>query len=479
MRFAGFIGPSYTLQSVNADCQRCLNLYPELNEIGTGKDREIASLLGTPGLRPLVNLNNLNPGKVRGVYTAANGQLFVVCGETFYRIESDLTTFATTGTLNTSIGPVCFADNGVHVVVVDGDSGYAWHIENESFAEFTDDDFMPADQVTFQDGYFIFNRSGTEQFFISDLTSIDFDALDIATAEGSPDLLLGLISVQRNLYLFGPRSTEVFYNDGVSIPPFVRMQGAFIPVGIAAAFSISTIAGAVYWVGCDENGSGIIYRMSGYQPQRISTFAIEKVMAGLGDLSESRSWTYQQAGHSFYCINFPGAESTWCFDVTTNLWHERAHLVLGQFKPHLAVAHAYAYGLNIVGDRDSGNLYALDPEIYDDDGDEIVRIRAAPHISKDMKRIFYESFQLDMETGVGITVGQGDDPRVMLQWSDDGGHTWSNELWTNIGPEGARRTRTIWRRLGSSHDRVYRVKITDPIKVTMLGAQVEVEEETA
>ncbi len=477
MRFTGFIGPSYTLQSVNADCQRCVNLYPELNEVGTGKNKEIASLVSTPGLRFLNTLNDTETGNIRGLYTASNGELFAVRDNKFYRIGDDWE-ISGTGTINTNLGPVSFADNGITVVVVDGQFGYGWDIDAETFTQITDEDFLGADQVTFQDQYFIFNKPDTEQFYISDLSSTDFSATDIATAEGSPDKLLGLISVQRNLYLFGSKSTEVFYNSGNSDFPFERIQGAFLPIGIVAPFSIGTIQGAVYWMGCDNNGAGTIYRMQGYQPSRISTFAIEKVISELGDLSDARAWTYQQSGHSFYCINLPGADSTWVFDVTTSLWHERARLVLGELQQHQAVCHAYAYGTNVVGVEDTANIYALDREAYDDDGETIQRLRSAPHISADMKRLFYEAFQLDMETGVGVDGGlQGENPKAMLQYSDDGGHTWSDEVWADIGPRGNRRARVIFRRLGSSYDRVFRIKITDPIKVTLLGAQVDVVEE--
>jgi hypothetical protein len=92
----------------------------------------------------------------------------------------------------------------------------------------------------------------------------------------------------------------------------------------------------------------------------------------------------------------------------------------------------------------------------------------------------HNSFQLDMEVGVGLDgTTQGTDPQVMLQWSDDGGHTWSNERWADIGKIGKRRTRVIWRRLGSSRDRVYRVMVSDPIKVVLIGAELDVEEGAA
>ena len=75
----------------------------------------------------------------------------------------------------------------------------------------------------------------------------------------------------------------------------------------------------------------------------------------------------------------------------------------------------------------------------------------------------------DMQTGVGITTGQGSDPQVMMQYSDDGGKTWSFELWGTIGQIGQYFTILDWRRLGRSKQRIFRFKITDPVQRAFLG----------
>lgn len=74
---------------------------------------------------------------------------------------------------------------------------------------------------------------------------------------------------------------------------------------------------------------------------------------------------------------------------------------------------------------------------------------------------------------ISYKIASGVDPKAMLQWSDDGGHTWSNEHWVSIGKIGEYKRRAIWRRLGSSRDRIYKVTISDPVKVVMLGAYLE------
>jgi hypothetical protein len=475
VRFPGFIGPSYTAASLNVDCQRTVNLYPEVNDLGTGKDQEVASLVPTPGLRLLVTLPE---SPVRGVWRASNDEFYAVGGDKLYQV-SDAWVATEIGALQTSEGPVSIADNGLHLVVVDGTYGYVWTFASDTFSEITDEDFLGADQVTFQDGYFIFNKPASQQFFISDLNTVDFAALDIATAEGSPDNLVGLVSSHQNLYLFGTQSTEVFYNSGDADFPFARIQGAIMETGCMAPFSIAKLGGAVYWIGRDETGYGILYRANGFKAERVSTTVIESQIKAVDpdEIGNARAWTYQEGGHAFYCLNLPGAESTWVFDASTGLWHERAYRNLWDLERHRADCHAVAHGQHVVGDYESGNLYALDSEVYTDNGAPIVRMRTAPHVSKNMSNIFHLRFQLDMETGVGLDgEGQGSSPKAMLQWSDDGGHTWSNEQWADIGGIGEKKKRVIWRRLGRARDRVYRVAISDPVKVVLIGADIQLEE---
>jgi hypothetical protein len=75
----------------------------------------------------------------------------------------------------------------------------------------------------------------------------------------------------------------------------------------------------------------------------------------------------------------------------------------------------------------------------------------------------------------GLPTATAIDPQVMLRWSDDGGHTWSNSHWRSMGKTGTYGTRVIWRRLGMTlklRDRVYEVSGTDPIKIAIMGAEL-------
>jgi hypothetical protein len=474
VRFPGFVGPSYQLSSVNVDCQRCINLYPEFDESGQGKEHEVASLAATPGLRLLATIG---AGPIRGVFTTSTGVLFVVSGNTLYKVTSAWAT-TTVGTLTTSAGQVSMADNGVTLLAVDGTHGYFVTLADLTFVQISDVNYLGGNQVAFQDGYFIVNVPSSGEFQISGINDTTWDALDVASAEGNPDNLVALVSNHEELWLFNDRTTEVFYDSGSADFPFSRISGAFIEVGCAARFSVAKLGGAVFWLGQDDKGHGMVFTANGYQPERISNHAIEEAIQGYGDLSGTTAFAYQQNGHPFYVLNFTTAETTWVYDAMTKMWHERNYLNTGLLERHRADCHTFAYSTHVVGDYETGKLYALDMNYYTDNGTAIVRRRRSPHTSENMVRITHNAFELDIETGIGIDgTGQGTSPQAMLRFSDDYGHSWSNEKWTSLGAIGTTKTRARWKRLGMTRDRVYEVTISDPVKVRIMGAEIDVEKE--
>ena len=236
----------------------------------------------------------------------------------------------------------------------------------------------------------------------------------------------------------------------------------------------------IYWLGQDERGTGIVYAMSGDVPARISTHAVEWQIQQYADISDATSYTYQQDGHQFYVLNFPSADTTWVFDVATGVWHERAEFSNGAFARHRANNKCVFANEVVVGDFENGNIYTLDLDIYADNGATqkwLRSWRALPTGENDFNRTAQHALQLNCEAGVGLNAGQGSDPQAMLRWSDDGGHTWSNEHWRSMGVIGKYGFRTIWRRLGMTtklRDRVYEVSGTDPVKIAIMGAELHI-----
>jgi hypothetical protein len=464
------LGSAYVARSVNAADNQCINLFPEIVPEG---GKEPAFLQRAPGL---VRLATLGAGPIRGLWQFGSYG-YAVSGNTLYRIDSNWSATAK-GTV-AGTGPVSMSDNGTQLFVAANPNGYIYNVDTDVFAQITDVDFPGAVTVGFIDGYFVFNEPNSQRIWVTQLldgTSID--PLDFASAEGSPDGVVSVFVDHREVWVFGTTSTEVWYNAGLTDFPLTRIQGAFTEIGCAASYSVAKMNNQTYWLGRDARGHGIVYRAEGYIGKRISTHAIEWQIQQYGDLSSAVGYAYQQDGHSFYVLNFPSANATWVFDAATDAWHERAGLNDGAFVRHRANSQMFFADKVVVGDYQNGKIYRFDPDVFTDDGQPqkwLRSWRALPTGANTLSRTVQHSIQLDCETGVGLNLGQGQDPQVMLRWSDDAGHTWSNEHWKSMGQIGRYGNRTIWRRLGTTlkiRDRVYEVSGTDPVRIYIMGAQL-------
>ncbi len=495
------LGSSYVVRSINAADNRMVNLFPEIVPEG---GKETAFLQRAPGLRQLAVLPT---GPVRGLWTFGN-YAYAVAGGRFYQIDSAWN-YADKGAV-AGAGPVNMVDNGTQLFIAAGATGYIYNANTDVFAQITDPDFYGAVGVGFLDGYFVYNEPNSQKFWVTSLydgTSVD--PLDFASAEGSPDDLVTLIVDHREVWLFGQTSVEVWYNAGLPDFPLARIQGAFNEIGCQAPYSVAKLDNALFWLGKDARGNGVVYRSKGYTGERVSTHAVEWQIQQYSTLADAVAYTYQQDGHAFYVLNFPTANTTWVYDVSTGVWHERAGWENNSFTRHRGQCQMNFNNEIVIGDYVAGNLYAYDMTVYTE-ADTIQKWlrswRALPTGQNDLKRTAQHNLQLDCESGVGLagseideeialaaesgalivtedgkligcgsTFVQGANPQVMLRWSDDGGHTWSNEHWKSMGKIGQYGRRVIWRRLGMTlklRDRVYEISGTDPVKIAIMGAEL-------
>jgi hypothetical protein len=497
------LGSSYVARSVNAADARMVNLFPEIvPEAG----KEPAFLNRAPGLNLL---NTVGSGPIRGLwaFSSNDGTGFVVSGTELYKIDNS---YAATKIGNVSgTGPVSLADNGTQLFIACNGPSYIYNATTNAFGQITDVDFPGAVTVCYLDGYFVFNEPNSQKMWITailDGTSID--PLEFASTEGSPDGLVAVAANFREVWAFGTNSIEVWSDTGATDFPLQRIPGAFNELGCAAPYSVAKMDNGLFWLGRDRRGQGIVYRANGYAGQRISTHAVEWQIQQYTDFSDAVAYTYQQDGHSFYVLIFPTANTTWVYDVATQAWHERAGWANGAFTRHRSNCQMAFNNKIVVGDFENGNIYSFDLDDYSDNGSIqkwLRSWRALPTGQNNLKRTAQHSLQLDIESGVGLNgivypdlgnsavaniaiasvavAGTNSlspanveiDPQVMLRWSDDGGHTWSNEHWTKIGKIGEYYRRVFWRRLGMTlklRDRVYEVSGTDPVKIAIMGAEL-------
>ncbi len=471
-----FIGGSYESRSRTYDCSRTVNMYVEVHELGGGKGGEPAVLYSTPGLR---KVQEIGTGPIRGMYTVSNAQeTYVVSGAEVFRMTSVLgTPLQLVGTLGTGQGPVSMADNGQHLIIVDGNAGYTVELANPSVVPITDVNFYNgATTVTYQGGYFILNVPGTSNFFLSDIDSIDFPPLNESSALSSPDIIIAVLSNNEQLYILGTRTTEVWALTGASASaPFQLIGGRVVNIGCTAPFTLKKLAGTFLWLGANEQGDGVVYSMENDSPTRVSTHAIEFKLQEYGDLSTATAYAYQDSGHYFYVLNIPGSDTTFVYDMTAKMWHERQSRVAGDVGRHIGGYHAFLNGEHLVGDYRNGNIYVYDYDYYFDNGEPITRIRQTPHSTVDLKNVFYKTLQIDVEPGTVISSSSDPNIRITLQMSKDGGFTWGNPIFASIGRMGQYRARARWQRLGYGRDVVFRVSCDVPGKVVLLSAFLDIE----
>lgn len=370
----------------------------------------------------------------------------------------------------------------VNSVVYGGGSGYSDTSNcatsiNMFFVNPAGEFFAGANTVSFCDGYFLLPQPLTNKYYLSGLydgTSIS--GLDFAEKEGASDFIRNIIVDHRQPYIFGEFTTEPWYDSGSAAFPFAPIQGIFIETGLVATFAASKMDNTIIFLGKDRNGEGIVYRMQGYTPIRISTHAIELMINAWGDLQPASSYSYTDIGHSFYVLSHPNASTNLVYDSSTQQWHERAWAdpTTGELTRHRAATYSNAFSQHMMGDWETGTLYTSDPTDYTDAGNPIHRIRISPHGSNDLERVFYSYFQVDMETGVGLDGnGLAQNPQIVMQYSNDGGHTWSYERTKSVGPIGKTKRRAFWNKCGQGRDRVWKIKISDPVKVVLIGAKVK------
>lgn len=460
----GLVGPSYEMRSLPFDAQRSINLFPVADQQG----KEIAALYGTPGLLLFATCGD---GPVRGCFASTNGRAYVVSGNKLYEVDSaGVETIR--GTLNTTTGNVTIDENSTQLFICDQEDGYTLTYSSNTFAAVADGDFPSAGTVTYLNGYFIVNSNSTGRFYISALNDgTSWDALDFATAESSPDRLKRVIGAVGQLWLLGNRTTEIWTNTGDATFPFERISGAEMQVGIMAAHTAVAHGGSIYWVGANDDGDSIVYRAKGFTPERVSTEAIEIRIRAATDKENMLGFSYQQDGHDYYILTGGGLETTLVFDLSTGLWHERAYInTEGDFEQHLANSLMFVFDKWLVGDRRNGKVYEMSMDYYDDNGDEIARERIFTHLSDEGKRIRYNNLELGFETGVGLTSGQGSDPVVTLQLSKDGARTWSDSYTASLGAIGEYQTKVKFRRLGIAEQMTFKIRVTDPVKVAIVGS---------
>jgi hypothetical protein len=454
-------GPSYQSRSKPLSSQRTVNWYQQLSE--GGKDNYV--LMPFPGLKVFATSN---PEADRGLWRMAE-VLYQVKGNTLYRISN--------AGVYESLGEIpgkercIMADDGINLFIVTNRKVYHYNSDDNSINQVTDPDIDGAISVDIINNQFIYTKEKfTTISNVGDGTQAN--ALNVIGAETKPDNLVRDYVFEQIIWRFGERTIEGWWNSGVGQPPIERLDGQMFDVGCASKYSITQTDEFFYWLGDDY----AIYRATGGAKQRISTDAISNELRSFDRIDDAIGNTFTIQGQNFYMITFPGAGRTFVNNeaLGNNGWFELSSGVNGGIYQGSEVVSCY--GKNLVADFKTGKIYELDLQTYTNNLEPIRRERVLQAIDariiggKQRNRVGMDRLYINMETGVGLIDGQGDNPRIMVEYSDDGGRTWSHGSWPRVGRLGEFVLLVQWDNLETFYNRIIRISTTDPVNYSVYSA---------
>jgi hypothetical protein len=456
-------GGSYLSQSKPLSSQQTINFYPKSTPLA----KEKFVMFSFPGLK----LSGTSAGIDRGLHRMAE-TLYQVKGQELFRIAKD--------GAHTSLGAIAgtdrciMANDGLNLFIVSASSGvFKYNSDDEAITLVTDSNIVGAKSVAFINNQFIYTN---------DLFSIVSNVGDGSTANGLniigeeslPDNMVRDYIFDDIIYRASERSIVAWYNSGVGNPPIEKLQGRIFQVGLAAINSIDRTDDALYWLGDDFS----IYQSSAGAKLKISTDAISNEIQGYSTVSDAIANTFTIDGINFYCINFPTGGKTFVLNETLGQqgWFELSSGTNGG--NYQGASFLGCYGKTFVADVSNGNVYTLDAKTYTNNGEAIKRVRTTGSVNSEPFGVNGKMTQMSkakfiMESGVGLISGQGEDPRIMVEYSDDGGYTWKHGSWPRVGRLGERTLQIEFYNLTKFYDRIFRISTTDPVSYSIFSATID------
>jgi hypothetical protein len=461
-------------RSLPLSAQRLVNYFVERQP---PEAKSQSPLFGAPGT-DLWTTTSVFPNRGAWIY---GGQAYWVQGSELW-LTDQFGVATMVGDGISGNGPVSMSDNGVQIIMVNGAVGEGYTYSTaDGLQQITDPNFFPANTVTFMDGYFLFDRLGSNEWFLSNLyDGRTYNGLDFASAEAVPGSVTAIKVNLELVFIFCSAHIEIWYDAGTFPFPFQRYAGGVIDYGCISPHAIIKQDGAIFFLGVDK----VVYRLQANVPIRISTHPIEHLIAQDPDITQATMATFTIEGHKMVVLHFPLSKQTVVFDISTGKWHLREswNTTTGIINPtQLGMWRATnaleVYQDILLGDRFDGRIGKMNWSSFTEYGNVMQGLaRSAPQ-HHDRKWLFVNDFELDIESGVGLNGDEfGSDPKIMLRYSRNGGRTWSQyQPFRSMGQIGEYQKRLRWWKQGRGLQWCWEVSCSDPVKRTIIAAHATID----
>lgn len=445
-----------------------------------------------PGLSVFTQLGEIGTHPVNGLFwwPQKNCVLAVCNGKTFkitYTYGSASVSNLTSATLATNAAVSCafgwnaafasyaFLANGGNIIYTDGSA--------LTVALTTSGVPTLVSHLAFIDGYLLANNLSTTTTALRNqiMYSPVNDTLaaggwsDYFSAAGNSDYILAVAVLNREIYLIGQSTTEIWENDGVT--PFSRSASGFIESGCAAAHSPVIVGGSIYWLSDKRH----FVKWTNGRMQKISS-PYDKDISNFSSVSDATGHSVEIDGVQLIIWSFPTENRTLVYSlpindngITPGSWSEWRHWDSTnlEYNRFLGNCHCWIpdWGLHLVGDKETSTIYSMSPGYFNDNGDEIRFYRKSGHIDYGTTREkISNQLRLRARRGDGISSGT---PKLLVSWLDDNKRQ-SNEHELSLGDSGEREIVLRMFRTGRYRTRQYEFSATDNIPVVFGDAEEDV-----
>lgn len=449
-------GGSYNDESKPLSQQRTLNMYLEQTQNG----RSDIVLKSWPGLKLWASGSSTEVD--RGIYYKTFlGLGFQVSGATLY-------SFSSSG-IKTSIGTIAgsdqvsFADNGIVLFIVGGNTAYSYDGATLSALSYS---FTPS-SVDYLDNQFILTATNGRAYILLPGSTTEIAGNSYSPDSSSDNLVISFVFDQF-IFNFSELTIEPWELTGSGTPNAQRMTGVINEdTGIAGKDAIASTSSAIYFLGSDNEPRQMIQ----FQARKIGSPAVSKAIQGYADTENCRVFKVSFGAQDFIQWHFPDQGKTWLYSEQINRWYELDHGASGG--RYIGNSIANLFDKNLVGDNQTGNIYELDRDTYQNNGTLMARERIARPLSGETfdnprQRIQFSELSFGLETGVGNTGAPN--PKVMTELSTDG-VKFGDQMVHELGREGEYQQDIYHSTNKNCTDMAVKVRCTDNCRFSIYSAR--------
>lgn len=499
MPMIDLVGQSFKLAERNLSSARTINWVPEIYGAEERTKSKMA-LIPVPGTETVLEVGADELSTCRGLYLSSSGpapnfnpRLYGVWGTGFYRFDENNQNPQKLGEIGNFGASVSIDNNYFDVLVADGQSLYATPMNAaDGLATLravplpfvpgsTTQRVRPTHVAVIAQRIYINNSQGNT-FSYSKLGATEFETssdanFDFYSAESSSDPIVALKLVNGALWVWGTRSYEIWRTQNNVDDPLSYVGGSQSAIGCKARHSVASIADMCFWLGASDVGSDQVYMGVSTEAIVVSTTAIHHQISQCGDRSSAVGWCYAEGGSIFYVLTFKSSGSTFVYDASTKMWHERLRRRVSNGSWE---AYNYVHALT-VGDQlycgtmiDNALCKMTSDALTDHDGNPIVRQRVTPTYFDELYSVMLKELVIDCNVGTTTFLnGQGSDPLLILEISKDGGSTYGNLKTKSLGKQGMYKRLVRWHATGMGRELVFRITCSEPLALAIYQARLD------